>query len=214
MVSGGVLMKCALVAVVLVAVVESGPTAQKLASCCTEVNKLEITEPILDYMIQKSNPPCVKAVIFQTESGLYCSYHRALWVGRKIKELSSLVSVQPSSPLVFYLISHRKAQSTFWPKVSLLSIITSTTSPPPPSTTSPPPPSTSSPPPPPPPPLLLLHLLLLPPSLHLPSSSLHLLPSSSLHPLPSSVLCSSLRQRVEPIEGEGSRLCVEVKERY
>ncbi|KAF0028550.1 hypothetical protein F2P81_019637 [Scophthalmus maximus] len=88
MVSGGVLMKCALVAVVLVAVVESGPTAQKLASCCTEVNKLEITEPILDYMIQKSNPPCVKAVIFQTESGLYCSYHRALWVGRKIKELS------------------------------------------------------------------------------------------------------------------------------
>uniref|UniRef100_A0A8D3AJU2 Chemokine interleukin-8-like domain-containing protein n=1 Tax=Scophthalmus maximus TaxID=52904 RepID=A0A8D3AJU2_SCOMX len=195
MVSGGVLMKCALVAVVLVAVVESGPTAQKLASCCTEVNKLEITEPILDYMIQKSNPPCVKAVIFQTESGLYCSYHRALWVGRKIKD--SLVSVQPSSPLV-----------------SLLSIITSTTSPPPPSTTSPPPPSTSSPPPPPPPPLLLLHLLLLPPSLHLPSSSLHLLPSSSLHPLPSSVLCSSLRQRVEPIEGEGSRLCVEVKERY
>uniref|UniRef100_A0A8D3C0F8 Chemokine interleukin-8-like domain-containing protein n=1 Tax=Scophthalmus maximus TaxID=52904 RepID=A0A8D3C0F8_SCOMX len=204
MVSGGVLMKCALVAVVLVAVVESGPTAQKLASCCTEVNKLEITEPILDYMIQKSNPPCVKAVIFQTESGLYCmSFGRI-----------SLVSVQPSSPLVFYLISHRKAQSTFWPKVSLLSIITSTTSPPPPSTTSPPPPSTSSPPPPPPPPLLLLHLLLLPPSLHLPSSSLHLLPSSSLHPLPSSVLCSSLRQRVEPIEGEGSRLCVEVKERY
>ncbi|XP_047185669.1 amyloid beta A4 precursor protein-binding family B member 1-interacting protein-like [Scophthalmus maximus] len=127
MVSGGVLMKCALVAVVLVAVVESGPTAQKLASCCTEVNKLEITEPILDYMIQKSNPPCVKAVIFQTESGLYCSYHRALWVGRKIKEL-------------------RKAQSTFWPKVSLLSIITSTTSPPPPSTSSPPPPSTTSPP--------------------------------------------------------------------
>lgn len=36
---------------------------EKLASCCKKVNKLEITEPILGFLVQKANPPCVQAVM-------------------------------------------------------------------------------------------------------------------------------------------------------
>uniref|UniRef100_A0A669D0R8 Chemokine interleukin-8-like domain-containing protein n=1 Tax=Oreochromis niloticus TaxID=8128 RepID=A0A669D0R8_ORENI len=107
----------ALVAVVLLAVVECGPSAEKLATCCTKVTTKEIKEPILGYLAQRANPPCVQAVIFQTQSGLFCAYVRAPWVRAKIvafekaKAQSTTPSVVTTSP------------------VSLLSIITSTASP-------------------------------------------------------------------------------------
>ncbi|KAF7654376.1 hypothetical protein LDENG_00070310 [Lucifuga dentata] len=127
------LLKSALVAIVLVALVQSGSAAEKLATCCTTVSRQEVTDPILGYLIQKKSASCVQAIIFQTEKALYCSYARAPWVYRKITEferarknaklLSTTSSVLPSS------------------SASLLSIITSTSSPPstpPSSSTSPP----------------------------------------------------------------------------
>ncbi|TMS09214.1 hypothetical protein E3U43_014761 [Larimichthys crocea] len=117
MVNCGTLLKSALVAIILVVAVESGPTDEKLAECCETVSNVEITEPITGYMIQKRNAQCVRAVIFQTATGLYCSQLTAPWVRAKIvafekeKAQNASSSVAPSSP------------------VSLLSIITSTASP-------------------------------------------------------------------------------------
>ncbi|XP_017269553.3 putative protein TPRXL isoform X2 [Kryptolebias marmoratus] len=116
MMNCGSLVKSALVAIILV--VASGHPDEKLASCCTKVNKLEITEPILGYLVQQRKPPCVQAVIFQTETGLYCSQLNAPWVLRKIRELRRAKAQTTASPMV----SSSSA--------SLLSIITSTASPP------------------------------------------------------------------------------------
>ncbi|CAB1436130.1 unnamed protein product [Pleuronectes platessa] len=80
MISSGNLVRSALVAIVLVAVVESGSADQKLATCCKTVSRNPITEPITGFMVQQANLPCVKAVIFQTKSGLYCSQLNARWV--------------------------------------------------------------------------------------------------------------------------------------
>uniref|UniRef100_A0A668T2Q5 Chemokine interleukin-8-like domain-containing protein n=1 Tax=Oreochromis aureus TaxID=47969 RepID=A0A668T2Q5_OREAU len=66
----------ALVAVVLLAVTVSG-SVEKLATCCKIVTNKEITEPILGYLVQRANGPCVNAVIFQTQSGLFCINGRA-----------------------------------------------------------------------------------------------------------------------------------------
>nr|UYO69762.1 C-C chemokine 1 [Cromileptes altivelis] len=111
------MLKSALVVILLVAVVQCGADVEKLASCCKKVNNQEITEPILGYLVQKPNPPCVLAVIFQTKSGFYCSQLTAPWVRRKVvafeeaKARAAALAVVPPSP------------------VSLLSIITSTASP-------------------------------------------------------------------------------------
>ncbi|CAI5685900.1 unnamed protein product [Oreochromis niloticus] len=71
----------ALVTVVLVAVAVSGSDAvSKVFECCETVTNKKIIEPILGYTIQHRNPPCVNAVIFQTQSGLYCINGRARWV--------------------------------------------------------------------------------------------------------------------------------------
>ncbi|KAM4534418.1 uncharacterized protein PAE49_022625 isoform 2-T2 [Odontesthes bonariensis] len=117
MVNCASLLKCVLVAFILVSVAESGED-EKLASCCKTVNRREITEPVLGYLVQKASPPCVNAVIFQTESGLYCSQLNAPWVRRKIMELRK-AKARATSPSA--LMSS---------PVSLLSIITSTASPP------------------------------------------------------------------------------------
>ncbi|KAM8731181.1 uncharacterized protein AB9X84_025684 [Acanthopagrus schlegelii] len=117
MICCGSLLKSALVVMVVVAAVESGP-GEKLAKCCQTVSNQEITEPITGYMLQRANAPCVRAVIFQTKSGLYCSKFGAPWVGRKIEAFEKARAQASPSPVV--------PSST----VSLLSIITSTASPP------------------------------------------------------------------------------------
>ncbi|XP_043961127.1 uncharacterized protein LOC122824465 [Gambusia affinis] len=120
------LLKAALVTVVLV--VASGNADEKLATCCEKLNTNEITEPILGYLFQKPNYPCIRAIIFQTERGLYCSPMTAPWAREKIREIRAAKA--------------KNATTSSPPAVSLLSIITSTTSAPPPSTL---PPSSSSP---------------------------------------------------------------------
>ncbi|KAM9337461.1 uncharacterized protein ABDE67_018773 [Symphorus nematophorus] len=121
------------------ALIHSGSAAEKLATCCKTVNRQEITEPITGYIVQRKNLPCVLAVIFQTEKGLFCSQFNAPWVLPKImafekaKAQTTPPSAVPSSTM------------------SLLSVITSTASPPsssslPPSSSSLPPSSSSLPP--------------------------------------------------------------------
>ncbi|KAI3355472.1 hypothetical protein L3Q82_018313 [Scortum barcoo] len=113
----GNLLKSALVAIILVFVVQSASAQEKLASCCKIVSNQEITEPILGYLVQKPSPPCVLAVIFQTEKGLFCRQLTAPWVRSKIKAFEKAKALATPSTVV--------PSST----ASLLSIITSTASP-------------------------------------------------------------------------------------
>ncbi|KAM7390108.1 hypothetical protein PAMA_008328 [Pampus argenteus] len=107
------LLNSVLVTIVLMTLAVSALPPEKIATCCKQVSNVEITEPITGYMIQERNLPCVRAIIFQTESGLYCSQVKSPWVPLKIREfLNAKAKATPSSP------------------VSLLSIITSTASPP------------------------------------------------------------------------------------
>ncbi|CAK6969268.1 uncharacterized protein LOC128382855 [Scomber scombrus] len=124
MVNCGTLLKSALVAIVIVALADTGSAAEKLASCCESVTRQVITEPILGYLVQRRNPPCVQAVIFQTEKGLFCSQLTAPWVRSKIVAFEKAKAKATRSSVV----------STT--PVSLLSIITSTASPSSPSSSS------------------------------------------------------------------------------
>ncbi|CAL8239746.1 unnamed protein product [Gadus morhua 'NCC'] len=61
---------------------------RRVSECCTTVARKEITETIVDYMVQQRNNHCVNAVLFQTESGgLYCFKHDEPWVMRKVRQL-------------------------------------------------------------------------------------------------------------------------------
>ncbi|XP_063768957.1 uncharacterized protein LOC134884185 isoform X2 [Eleginops maclovinus] len=111
----GNMFKSVLVFIALVAMVQYG-SAEKLDSCCKTVNKKEITDPILGYATQRRNPPCVAAIIFQTEKGYFCSYLNAPWVFPKIKAFNKAKAIGAAL----------KAPSS---TASLLSIITSTASP-------------------------------------------------------------------------------------
>ncbi|XP_078147546.1 uncharacterized protein LOC144543491 isoform X2 [Centroberyx gerrardi] len=119
MASCGNLLKSALVVVVLVALAGSGSAAEKLASCCKTVTNQEIKDPILGYLIQQRKLPCVLAVIFQTEKGLFCCQLNAPWVRRKIVDFEKARRTATSSS--------RPSPST---PSTLLSLITSTASPP------------------------------------------------------------------------------------
>uniref|UniRef100_A0A8C9V1A7 Chemokine interleukin-8-like domain-containing protein n=1 Tax=Scleropages formosus TaxID=113540 RepID=A0A8C9V1A7_SCLFO len=82
----GRLTSCLLMlAIISIAVFVTG--AEKVHSCCTQVSTKRITVPILGYKIQKWNPPCVKAVIFETEDGPKCSHWKEDWVFEKVMQL-------------------------------------------------------------------------------------------------------------------------------
>ncbi|KAI9519470.1 hypothetical protein NQZ68_027651 [Dissostichus eleginoides] len=108
------MFKGVLVAIALVVMAQYG-SAEKLDSCCKTVSKRQITDPIIGYYTQKRNPPCVTAIIFQTEKGYFCSYLRSPWVLPKIREFNNARARDAA-------FSTAPASST----VSLLSIITST----------------------------------------------------------------------------------------
>ncbi|KAI9519468.1 hypothetical protein NQZ68_027649 [Dissostichus eleginoides] len=108
------MFKGVLVAIALVVMAQYG-SAEKLDSCCKTVSKKEITDPIIGYYTQKRNPPCVTAIIFQTEKGYFCSYLRSPWVLLKIRAFNNARARDAA-------LSTAPASST----VSLLSIITST----------------------------------------------------------------------------------------
>ncbi|XP_016395761.1 C-C motif chemokine 20-like [Sinocyclocheilus rhinocerous] len=58
--------------------------AEMVYSCCTRVSTAKVTEPIIGYRMQEKSLPCVKAVIFQTKHGDFCSDWRQPWVERKV----------------------------------------------------------------------------------------------------------------------------------
>ncbi|KAK0143029.1 hypothetical protein N1851_018853 [Merluccius polli] len=119
MVTCATVMKSLLVAAVVVVLSGQGSAVEKFADCCTQVDIREITEPILGFMTQRKSGSCVNAIIFQTETGFYCSKHDEPWVRRKIQALRAQ-KAQPAST------------------TSLLELITSSSSPPstaPPSST-------------------------------------------------------------------------------
>ncbi|KAK5897948.1 hypothetical protein CgunFtcFv8_015407 [Champsocephalus gunnari] len=111
----GSMFKGVLVAIALVVMAQYGSAAEKLDSCCTTVSRKKITDPIIGYYTQRPNPPCVTAIIFQTEKGYFCSYLRSPWVLLKIRAFNNAKARDAAS-------STAPASST----VSLLSIITST----------------------------------------------------------------------------------------
>nr|AXF84140.1 chemokine ligand 34b [Ctenopharyngodon idella] len=59
---------------------------EKVNTCCTEVSNAELTDPIIGFRLQKPNPPCVKAVIFQTERGEFCYDWTQPWVQKKVRQ--------------------------------------------------------------------------------------------------------------------------------
>ncbi|XP_056440451.1 C-C motif chemokine 4-like [Gadus chalcogrammus] len=85
----GPMTKSLLLLAVVVALTGQGSAVpHKPFECCERVSIKQITETIVDYMVQKKNKPCVNAVIFQTESGrLYCCKRDEPWVMRKVREL-------------------------------------------------------------------------------------------------------------------------------
>uniref|UniRef100_A0A8C2K673 Chemokine interleukin-8-like domain-containing protein n=1 Tax=Cyprinus carpio TaxID=7962 RepID=A0A8C2K673_CYPCA len=58
--------------------------------CCTKVSTANVTDPIINIRLQRKSLPCVKAVIFKTEQGEFCSDPRQRWVKEKnITELET-----------------------------------------------------------------------------------------------------------------------------
>ncbi|KAL4631063.1 apolipoprotein D-like [Arapaima gigas] len=58
----------------------------KVSSCCKTVSSKEYTGSIIGYRLQERKLPCVKAVIFETKDQQICSFWKAPWVKRKIRE--------------------------------------------------------------------------------------------------------------------------------
>ncbi|XP_054882225.1 uncharacterized protein LOC129356681 [Poeciliopsis prolifica] len=121
------MLNVALVALILATV--SADPGEKLFTCCKKVSTAEITEPIIKFAIQRPNPPCVRAVIFTTQSGHFCSHLLAPWVFAKIQELRR-VKAQPTTPQVVTSTPPSPSSSSSSSSSSLLSIITPTAAPP------------------------------------------------------------------------------------
>ncbi|XP_073796979.1 chemokine CCL-CUa [Danio rerio] len=55
-------------------------------NCCKSVSKVEVTDPIIGIRIQRKSHLCVKAIIFETEQGDFCSDPRQPWARRKVQQ--------------------------------------------------------------------------------------------------------------------------------
>ncbi|KAI5612672.1 hypothetical protein C0J50_4404 [Silurus asotus] len=64
--------------------------SEKESPCCRQVSARKISVPITGFKIQQPRPPCVKAVIFYTDTGAVCSHWRERWVMNKVNELRLL----------------------------------------------------------------------------------------------------------------------------
>ncbi|KAK0143026.1 hypothetical protein N1851_018850 [Merluccius polli] len=126
MVTCATVMKSLLVAAVVVVLSGQGSAVEKPADCCTQVGTQEITEPILDFYMQRKSGSCVNAIIFQTETGYYCSKIDAPWVRTKIQELREnhlppgahhlqLLSSINCTSLLHHGENHRNALNTTYP---------------------------------------------------------------------------------------------------
>ncbi|CAL8319021.1 unnamed protein product [Boreogadus saida] len=110
----GPVTKSLLLLAVVVALTGQGSADWKVSECCTRVTRKEITETIVDFMVQQRNNHCVNAIIFKTQSGRsYCCKHDESWVKGQVRQLwATKRAALASAP-------------------SLLKLITSSSSPPP-----------------------------------------------------------------------------------
>ncbi|KAF3836456.1 hypothetical protein F7725_029014 [Dissostichus mawsoni] len=113
----GSMFKGVLVAIALVVMAQYG-SAEKLDSCCKTVSKKQISDPIIGYYTQKRNPPCVTAIIFQTEKGYFCSYLRSPWVLLKIRAFNVIYCLPAVHHYIHCSILH--SSSFLIPHSSLL----------------------------------------------------------------------------------------------
>ncbi|XP_059901203.1 uncharacterized protein LOC132452545 isoform X2 [Gadus macrocephalus] len=127
----GIVTKSLLLLAVVVALTGQGSAAdRRVSECCTRVSRQQITETIVDYMVQKRNNHCVNAVIFRTESGsLYCCKHNEPWVMKKVRELRAKkrAALAPDPSLLQLLSSsiggnHRHALNALYRPIEMLLI--------------------------------------------------------------------------------------------
>nr|NP_001108572.1 chemokine CCL-CUa precursor [Danio rerio]BAF98267.1 chemokine CCL-CUa [Danio rerio] len=57
---------------------------EKGNNCCKSVSTVVVTDPIIGVRIQPESIPCVKAIIFETDRGHFCSDSRQPWARRKV----------------------------------------------------------------------------------------------------------------------------------
>ncbi|CAL8400154.1 unnamed protein product [Gadus morhua 'NCC'] len=140
----GTVTKSLLMLAVVVALTGQGSAVEKFSECCTRVSRQEITETIVDYMVQqRNNNHCVNAIIFQTESGsFYCSKFDEPWVMSKVRQLRrqkraalastrSLLKLITSSSPSTAPPTHSSSPPSPSSPTSLLKLITSSSAPPP-----------------------------------------------------------------------------------
>ncbi|KAL6462652.1 hypothetical protein MHYP_G00290740 [Metynnis hypsauchen] len=80
--------------------------AEKVMLCCVSVSRSRVVEPLKSFRLLESSPPCVKAVIFETERGYICIDPRQPWVRKKIEEFSfeterGYICIDPRQPWVW-----------------------------------------------------------------------------------------------------------------
>ncbi|XP_026056967.1 eotaxin-like [Carassius auratus] len=82
------LMRSLAVALVIASVIWTTTAEEQKVkeSCCTKVSTAKLTDPILNIRLQRRSLPCVKAVIFETERGYFCSDPKQEWVKEKVKQ--------------------------------------------------------------------------------------------------------------------------------
>uniref|UniRef100_A0A8C2K2J8 Chemokine interleukin-8-like domain-containing protein n=1 Tax=Cyprinus carpio TaxID=7962 RepID=A0A8C2K2J8_CYPCA len=81
-----ILMRSLAVAVVITSVIWITTDQKVRKPCCTKVSTANVTDPIINIRLQRKSLPCVKAVIFKTEQGEFCSDPRQRWVKEKVKQ--------------------------------------------------------------------------------------------------------------------------------
>ncbi|XP_056105395.1 uncharacterized protein LOC130084182 [Rhinichthys klamathensis goyatoka] len=70
-------------------IISADAKEKKVGTCCTVVSRLtreEFPDPIIGFRMLKHSPPCVRAVLAETERGEFCLDWRQAWVQEEVKQ--------------------------------------------------------------------------------------------------------------------------------